>query len=86
MLRLSSTASTTSCLRAISAGGATVTTSAFYVLIHAQGFIALAVALYGVRCFVLDLDDIVTRYILRAGTAAYMWLFFCACLVGLAGA
>lgn len=58
----------------------------FSVLIHLQAVIAIAVVLYGVRCFILDHDDIVTRYVMRAGTAFYMWLFFCAMLVGLAGA
>jgi hypothetical protein len=58
----------------------------FNVLIHAQAAVAVAVVLFGVRCFVLGQDDIVTRYVLRAGTAFYMWMFFCAMLVGLAGA
>lgn len=57
----------------------------FNVLIHLQAAIAVGVVLYGVRCFILDQDDIVSRYALRAGTAFYMWLFFCAMLVGLAG-
>ena len=52
-------------------------------LMTAQSLIALSVLLYAVRCFINDTDDIVSRYVLRAGTAAYMLTFFSACMIGL---
>ncbi len=54
----------------------------FYVLVYAQGFLALSTALYGTYVWLTDREDIVTRYVMSAGTSYYMWLFGCAMLVG----
>lgn len=53
------------------------------ILLTLCSLVAMLVILYGVYCMVTFRDDIVTRYVLRAGTAFYMWLFFCAVMVGL---